>query len=144
MFTDNLLLSLHFQWLPDQQNCLVALFRASQRGVLASLSVLCTAGHGFNPDGAVCCAGGERPAGSSVWGLLWLLWLLRRGQYLNLRWDEFSRVYLWDEFYIFEGKSEFNPHFCYYIIFTIDFCVRSRLIVHYVAKTTEIKDTWVR
>lgn len=51
------------------------MFGAAWRGVLASLPVLRAAGHGFDPDGAVCCAGGERPAGMSVWGLLW------RGQY---------------------------------------------------------------
>lgn len=66
------------QRLSVQPNILVTVFRAGQCGVLASVSVLCAAGHGFNPDSAVCCAGHQRPAGSSVWGLLWLLW---RGQY---------------------------------------------------------------
>lgn len=69
-----------FQRLPVQHIVLVTVFRARWCGVLASLSVLGAAGHGVNPDSTVCCAGGERPAGSSMRGLLWLL---RRGKWLG-------------------------------------------------------------
>lgn len=63
-----------FQKLPVKQHSVGELFGAEKRGLLASLSVRCAAGHGFIPDGPVRCADGERPAGSSVWRLLWLLW----------------------------------------------------------------------
>lgn len=69
-----------FQRLPVKHNCLVNLLRARGCGVLASLSVLCAAGHGINPDSTVCRAGGKRAAGSCMRGLLWLLW---RGQWLG-------------------------------------------------------------
>lgn len=68
------------QRLPVKHNYLVNLFSARGCGVLASLSVLCAAGHGINPDGTVCRAGGKRAAGSCMRGLLWLLW---RGQWLG-------------------------------------------------------------
>lgn len=66
------------QELPIQQDSLGQLPTAEGRGALASDSVLHAADNGFDPDRPVCCAGDQRSAGSSVWGLLRLLW---RGQY---------------------------------------------------------------
>lgn len=97
--------TLSFQGLPVQQDFLDAMWRAKGCGVLASLPVRCAAGHGFNPDGTVCCAGGERPAGSSVWGLLW------RGQYLV--WDEFTFLH---HLIHLEGNLNLHQRFCYYIV----------------------------
>lgn len=70
-------LTLPLQRLPRQRNFEgYCVSRASGCGALASVSLLCAAGHGSDPGGAVCFSGDKRPAGSSVRGLLW------RGQYL--------------------------------------------------------------
>lgn len=64
------------QGLPVRPGLVVAVFSTGRHRVLESVPVLRAAGHGCDPGGALCCPGGERPAGSPVRGLL-----LRRGQY---------------------------------------------------------------
>lgn len=56
--------------------------RTQRHCPLASVPVLRAAGHEPHPGGAVCCAGGERPAGGAVRGLLWLL---RRGEAIEYK-----------------------------------------------------------
>lgn len=73
-FTCGVELSLHKRWLPVQSHLMGEMHGAKRRGDLASHPVLHAPDHGFNPGGAVCHSGGERPAGSFVWGLLWMLW----------------------------------------------------------------------